>query len=89
MIGNKSGVIIGAMNLVALGTAVQASQISNLHASDKKVEQVNTASLKSIESTWIKVPVACKARHFNASPVLLEVKEMASHILSIYSVYPA
>ncbi len=29
---------------------------------------LGTASLKSMESTWIAIPVACKARGFNADP---------------------
>lgn len=90
MIEKKSaGVIIGAMNLLAIGAPMLASQNLNVHSLDKKMEQVNIASIKSIESTWLKVPAACKARGFNASPVSLDVKEMASHIQSIYSLYQA
>ena len=90
MIEKKSAsVIIGAMNLLAIGAPMLASQSAYVHSSDKKMEQVNIASIKSIESTWLQVPAACKARGFNASPVSLEVKEMASHIQSIYSLYQA
>lgn len=88
MIEKKSAsVIIGAMNLLAIGAPMLASQNLNVHFSDKKMEQVNIASIKSIESTWLKVPTACKARGFNASPVSLNVKEIASHIQNIYSLY--
>ena len=86
-VGEIAGVIIGAMNLLAIGTPMLASQSLHIALTDKKMEQVNIASIKSIENTWLQVPVACKARGFNASPVSLEVKEIASHIQSIYSLY--
>ncbi len=90
MIEKKStGIIIGAMNLLAISAPMLGSQSLNMHFSDKKMEQVNHASIKSIESTWLKVPVACKARGFNASPVSLVAKEMASPIQNIYSLYQA
>ena len=88
MIKKKSAsVIIGAMNLLAIGAPMLGRQIQSVHFSDKKMEQVNLASIKSIESTWLKVPAACKARGFNAKPVSLEVKEMEAHIQNIYSLY--
>ncbi len=83
----SASVIIGAMNLLAIGSPMLASQSLNVHFSDKKMEKVNMASIKSIESTWLKVPAACKARGFHASPVSLEVKKTASHIQNIYSLY--
>lgn len=90
MIEKKSaGVIIGAMNLLAIGAPVLASQNLNVQFQNNKMEQLNIASIKSIESTWLKVPAACKARGFNASPVSLKVKATASHIQSIYSSFQA
>lgn len=88
MIKTKSAnILIGTMNLLAVGTPMLASQSLHLALTDKKIEQANFASIKSIESSWLKVPVACKARGFNASPISLETKEIASHIQNIYSLY--
>lgn len=82
---NSARVLIGAMNLLAVGSPMLVSQISHAATTDQKIEKLNVASLKSIESTWLKVPTACKARGFNASPVSLENKEIASRIQNIYS----
>lgn len=86
MVEKKSAhVLIGAMNLLAVGSPMLAGQVSYAAISDHKIEKLNVASLKSIESAWLKVPNACKARGFNASPVSLENKEISSHIQSIYA----
>ena len=82
-----ANILIGTMNLLAMGAPMLASQSLHVALNDKKMEQVNFASIKSIESSWLKVPVACKARGFNASPVSLENKVVASHIQNIYSLY--
>ncbi len=77
--------LIGAINLLAVSSPVLANQVSYATTSDQKIEKLNIASLKSIESTWLEVPNACKARGFNASPVSLENKEISSHVQSIYA----
>ncbi len=82
---NSARVLIGAMNLLAVGSPMLVSHVSYAATSDQKIEKLNVASLKSIESTWLKVPNACKARGFNASPVSLENKEIASNIQNIYA----
>jgi len=82
---NGARILIGAMNLLAVGSPMLVSQVSHAVTTDQKIEKLNVASLKSIESTWLKVPNACKARGFNANPVSLESKEIASHIQSIYA----
>ncbi len=90
MIENTSaGVLIGAMNLLAVGSPLLASQVSHVATADQKVEKLNLASLKSIESTWLKVPMACKARNFDASPVELESKAISFHIQNIYKLFEA
>ena len=82
-----ANILNGALNLLAVSTPMLASQSLQVALTDKKIEQVNFASIKSIESSWLKVPLVCKARGFNASPVSLENKEIASHIRDIYSLY--
>lgn len=86
---NSARVLIGAMNLLAVGSPMLVSQVSHASTADQKIEKLNVASLKSIESTWLKVPNACKARGFNASPVSLENKEIASHVQNIYASFGA
>ncbi len=82
---NSARVLIGALNLLAVGSPMLASQATHAATMDQKIEKLNSASLKSIESTWLKVPVACKARGFNASPMSLENKEIAPRIQNIYA----
>ena len=82
-----ANILIGTMNLLAVGAPMLAIQSLHAALNDKKMEQVNFASIKSIESSWLRVPVACKARGFNASPVSLENTEIASHIQKIYFLY--
>jgi hypothetical protein len=80
-------IVFGAINLISVGMPLLASQ--DLHASvtESQMTQINSATIKSIESTWLKVPKICKARHFNASPVSLQTQQMASSIQSIYSLF--
>ena len=82
---NSARVLIGAMNLLAVSSPMLVSQVSLAATTDQKIEKLNVVSLKSIESTWLKIPNACKARGFNASPASLENKEVATHIQSIYT----
>ncbi len=82
---NGARVLIGAVNLLALGSPLLVSQVSHATTADQKIEKLNSASLKSIESTWLAVPNACKARGFNANAVSLENKDVAFHIQSIYA----
>ena len=45
-----ANILIGTMNLLAVGAPMLASQSLNVALNDKKMEQVNFASIKSIES---------------------------------------
>jgi hypothetical protein len=82
-------ILIGAMNLLAVASPLLTSQVSKAAIHDQKVEKLNRASLKSLESTWIKVPHSCKARGFNASPVSLQSHTVSSHIQTIYASFGA
>ncbi|MEN0060249.1 MAG: hypothetical protein AAGB31_15530 [Bdellovibrio sp.] len=86
---NSMRVLVGAMNLLAVGSPMLTNHLSHAATADQKFEKLNVASLKSIESTWLKVPNTCKARGFNASPVSLENKEISSHIQNIYASFGA
>lgn len=86
---NSTCVLIGAMNLLVVGSPLLRGQVSHAATVDQKIEELNVASFKSIESTWLKVPNVCKARSFNTSPVFLENKEIPSHIQNIYASFEA
>ena len=88
---NKSStqIILGALNLLAVSSPMLASHSLHAAVADQKIEQLNVASLKSIESTWLEVPNACKARGFNASPVSLEHKAVSASVQNIYSSFEA
>lgn len=86
---NSACALVGAMNFLAVASPMLASQVSHATTADQKTEKLNVESLKSIESTWLEVPNACKARGFNASPIPLENKKVSSLIRSIYASFGA
>lgn len=77
-------ILIGALNLLAISGPAHAA-VAPVATTEQKIQALNTASLKSIESGWLKVPVICKARGFNANPESLENKQVTRQIQSIYS----
>lgn len=80
-------VLIGALNILSLISPFQSNNATDAIKSVQKMEQLNIASVKSIESTWLKVPSSCKARGFNAEAKTLKNKEPLAHIQKIYSSY--
>lgn len=82
---NRSRVLFGAMNLLAVSSPLLLSQAAHAATADQKIEKLNVASLESIESTWLKVPMKCKARGFNASPISVENKALGAHIRKLYA----
>jgi hypothetical protein len=50
---------------------------------------VNTASLKSIESSWLEVPRSCKAKGFNAEPITITHQPLRSEVAAIYGLLSA
>jgi hypothetical protein len=77
--------VLGAINLLAgMGPQTLASH-SQANESNQQIADLNVASLKSIESTWIKVPPICKARAFHANPVQIEHKAISAKVQNIYS----
>lgn len=80
-------IVFGALNLLAVGMPMLSSQDLHAAVTESQMTQINSATIKSIESTWLKVPKLCKARNFNASPVSLQTQQMASSLQSIYSLY--
>jgi len=91
MIEKKSaGLILGALNLLTIGApAMAANHVTTATSTDAKMEQINVASIQSIESTWLKVAAACKARGYNASPTPVDLKGQATHAQAIYADYQA
>lgn len=85
MFTNKARLLMGALNLLAIHSPMLVTTTAQAVANDHQMDQLNQASLKSIESTWLKVPAVCKARAFNASPVALNTSAVNSDIQSIYS----
>jgi hypothetical protein len=46
--------------------------------------QLNVASLKAIESSWLQVPASCKAKGFNAEPRTIETEALHADVSAIY-----
>lgn len=85
----RLGLILGAMNLVAAGAPIIADQAAAAAAREEKTEVLNTASLQAIESTWLKIPTMCKARHFNADPVPQTRREARPEVQALYASFEA
>ena len=51
--------------------------------------QLNLASLKAIESSWLQVPASCKAKGFNAEPRAIEAEALRADVLAIYQNFQA
>ena len=87
MKNKNSHLVLGAVSLLAANSPVGAHTTSTTH--DSKIEALNTASFQSMESTWLKVPRACKARGFHANPSELINKEASQPAQTIYASYKA
>jgi hypothetical protein len=79
------------LNLLALASSFFATnaQAQTFDSAKSNTEAINTASLKAIESTWLKVPPACKAAGFNAKPVALKNDIVSADAIAIYQSYGA
>ena len=82
----KANLVLGALNLLVAGSPILA-HASEPGPTEKKQEQLNAASFKSIEGTWLQVPTICKAKNFNASPNSGAVHDLSSVAKSVYSSY--
>lgn len=82
---NNARILVGAMNILAVGLPALTTEAYAVAGADTKMESLNSASLKSIEGTWLKVAAACKARGFNADPVALTSTAQSEAVQDIYS----
>ena len=78
-------VLVGAANILIAASPLVSSHISHASTMETKTTTLNLASLKSIESTWLKVPSACKARGFNADAAPVADSSVSQNILNLYS----
>lgn len=91
-IKNKKA-FFGALNLLVVGSELNSHpllQTESINVPSEanpiaEIKNLNLASLKAIESSWLKIPPNCKARGFNASPSSLANQEISTKIQSIYS----
>jgi len=89
MKNTSTHLLLGAVGLLVANSPSLAKQTNASSVAELKMEALNGASLKSIESTWLAVPTACKARGFNADAVPLIHKEAHKSIQAIYASYEA
>ena len=85
----SSSVLISAMNLFIINGSAMANESFGTETSGQEQANLNSASLKSIESSWLEISPTCKARGFNASPTSLNLKEAAPTARSIYASFGA
>lgn len=85
----SSHLLMGAMGLLAINSPVLVDPAIMGSDSSQKMEVLNRASLKSIESSWLAVPKVCKARGFNADPVSQDHKVARDRVQAIYASFEA
>lgn len=81
--------VLGAMSLLAAQGQLLTNTQPAVPAAERKIEALNAASLKSIESSWLEISASCKARGFNADPVSLQQKEARAEIQAVYALFEA
>ncbi len=79
--------IIAAINLISSGGPLLASEIPAAAHQSPKQADLNLAAVPTFESTWLQVPIACKARGINADPNFIADHAMPSDIQNIYANY--
>lgn len=89
MKNTSSHLLLGAVGLLATNSPLISNQATATVVSEAKMTAINVASLKSMESTWLKVPMACKARGINADATSLVQKAASQDIQAIYASYEA
>ncbi len=78
-------VLVGAVNFLIAASPLAPVQNTQALNSESKTEKLNVASLKSIESSWLKIPAACKARGFNADVSPLATSSVSPGIRDLYA----
>lgn len=89
MTNRNSKALLAAMGALAANTPAFASPPTVDSPSQQKMETLNVASFRAIESTWLTVPAVCKARAFNAEAVPQTVAGPSQQAQAIYAVYGA
>ena len=81
---------IGAASthLLALASLINgfrpATVVVSADSKTDATERLNMASLKSIESSWLQVPGICKAKGFNAEPIIIQSEALRSDVSALY-----
>ncbi len=75
-----------ALNLFPAHANTKPAPTSDLAS---QPEAINTASIKAIESTWLKIPGACKAAGFNAQPIALKNDFISAQAAAVYQSFGA
>ena len=84
-------------SVLGLNVAAAAASLLSLHPSSAAesaaprrpqadpVADLNRATLASIESTWLEVPRACKARGYNVEPITIVSEPLGPEVAAIYA----
>lgn len=85
----KKKVALAGLNLLALASTlfnynVEVDSKVNSDSKENQVAKINASTLKSIESTWLRVPMSCKAKGFNAEPTALVGERPSNAALAVY-----
>jgi hypothetical protein len=87
MESSKKSALLAALPVLALGVPAATSHVYPAQGSFQKVESLKAASFQSMESSWLKVPRACKAQNFFAQPQPITDKVASSLVQEIYKAY--
>lgn len=77
---NGAQIALAAMGLLTLGTGIAAQAQAG-----QQMEVLNAASLTSMQSSWIKFPIHCKARGFNADAAPIASKVLRAEVQNVYA----
>ena len=83
------GTNLAALLALVTGAKANASTLSAHEsivnaAKTQTAGELNQASLRAIESSWLQIPASCKAKGFNAEPVALNESETRADIVALY-----
>jgi hypothetical protein len=89
----KNRVLLAVNIITAVGAVfangANAPVVPSQNTKGSEVAVLNQSSLKSMESSWLTLPMSCKARGFFASPVTIESAVLNEEIASLYASFDA
>ena len=71
------------VSIFSINDRIQDHKQENVE--NKKMFELNQLTKKSIASSWFEIPDACKAKNFNADPIVIDRKELSVEVAQIFN----